>query len=315
MNHWWVNQNGTYKFEVPGNYMWSPKTKKNGNKNQFYLNMQEVLPGDVIFSFCDTYIKAIGVAKKKAIDSPKPAFGKPGASWSTDGWLVQVDFTELTNQIRPKDNIKKIKPYLPSKYSPLSIEGNGFEAVYLAEVPDALASVIINLIGNEYQAIVDSNPVAIVEEDQEAQEALEDQEEDAIRGRTQIGPTSKKQLTDARRGHGIFKTNVLRNEKKCRLTGIADISHLRASHIKPWVKSDDDEKLHGANGLMLAPHIGHLFDRGYLSFEDDGELLISPRLKTDVMNTWGIPAKKNVGKFKPSQAKFLAYHRRYIFKK
>jgi putative restriction endonuclease len=314
MNYWWVNQNGTYKFEIPGNYMWSPKTKRNGNKNQFYLNMQEVCPGDVVFSFCDTYIKAIGIAKKRAINSSKPAFGKPGESWSNDGWLVQVDFTELVNQIRPKDNIKQIRPYLPKKYSPLSIEGNGFESVYLAEVPDAMAATIIKIIGDEYQTIVTSNPVAL-EENEDDQEALDEQEEDAIRGRIQIGSTSKKQLIDARRGHGVFKINVMRNEKKCRLTGISEISHLRASHIKPWRKSNDEEKLHGANGLMLSPHIDHLFDLGYLSFEDNGELLISPKLKADVMNRWDIPTTKNVGEFKKSQAKFLAYHRRYVLKK
>lgn len=312
MNYWWVNQNGTYKLEVPGNYMWSPKTKKNGHRNQYYLNMKEVCPGDVVFSFCDTYVKAVGVVKKKAVDSPKPAFGKAGASWSNDGWLVQVDFKELTNQIRPKSHIKLISPYLPLKYSPLSSEGNGFEAVYLAEVPDAMAAVIVELIGSEYNTIVNRNTVAIVEEDQDA---LEDQEEDAIRGRTQTGSTSTKQLIDARRGHGKFKSNVLRNEKKCRVTGIAEISHLKASHIKPWVKSDDEEKLHGANGLMLAPHIDHLFDRGYLSFEDDGELLISRKLMSDILTKWGIPINKNVGKFKAAQARFLAYHRRYVFKR
>ncbi|PHV16310.1 HNH endonuclease [Janthinobacterium sp. BJB303] len=312
MNYWWVNQNGTYRFEVPGNYLWSPKTKKNEGRNQFYLNMLEVRPGDVVFSFCDTYIKAIGVAKKKAVDSPKPEFGKSGDPWNDHGWLVHVDFTELTNQIRPKDSIELLKPYLPPKYSPLSNEGNGYQAVYLTEVPDAMASVLIRLIGNEYPTIVKSNPVRVVEEELEG---LGDQEEDAIRGRIQTGPTSTRQLIDARRGHGIFKTNVLRNEKQCRVTGISDISHLRASHIKPWVKSDDKEKLHGANGLMLAPHIDHLFDRGYLSFGDDGELLVSPKLKSEIMSTWGIPMKKNVGKFKPSQAMFLAYHRRYVFKK
>jgi putative restriction endonuclease len=314
MKYWWVNQNGTYKFEIPGNYMWSPKTKKNGHKNQFYLNMQEVRPGDVIFSFCDSYIKAIGVAKKNAIDSPKPAFGKPGESWSNDGWLVLVDFTELTNQIRPKDNINEIRPYLPPKYSPLSTEGNGFEAVYLAEVPNEMASAIIKIIGDEYYTLLNSNPIEIIDEEED-QETLKDQEEDAIRARSQIGSTSKKQLIDARRGHGVFKINVMGNEKKCRLTGISEILHLRASHIKPWVKSNDEEKIDGANGLMLAPHIDHLFDRGYLSFEDDGELLISSKLNSDILSRWGIPTKKNVGEFKKSQAKFLAYHRHYIFKK
>ena len=61
MRYWWVNQNQTYRAEVPGGFLWSPKTKADGAKNQFYENMRLVEPRDVVFSFCDTYIRAIGV--------------------------------------------------------------------------------------------------------------------------------------------------------------------------------------------------------------------------------------------------------------
>ena len=53
MRYWWVNQNQTYKHEISGGYLWSPKTNANGGRNQFYLNMLNVELGDVIFSFCD----------------------------------------------------------------------------------------------------------------------------------------------------------------------------------------------------------------------------------------------------------------------
>jgi hypothetical protein len=61
MRYWWVNQNQTYRAEVRGSFMWSPKLNANGARNQFYENMREVSPGDVVFSFCDTRLKAIGV--------------------------------------------------------------------------------------------------------------------------------------------------------------------------------------------------------------------------------------------------------------
>lgn len=57
---WWVNQNQSYDEEVGGGFMWSPKENSNGARNHFYDNMTEVLPGDVVFSFCDAKIKAIG---------------------------------------------------------------------------------------------------------------------------------------------------------------------------------------------------------------------------------------------------------------
>jgi len=61
MRYWWVNQNQTYRAEVRGSFMCSPKQNANGVRNQFYENMREVSPGDVVFSFCDTRKKAIGV--------------------------------------------------------------------------------------------------------------------------------------------------------------------------------------------------------------------------------------------------------------
>jgi len=54
MRHWWVNQNQTYRQEIDGGYMWSPKVNRNGNLNPFYEFMREVAPGDLIFSFADT---------------------------------------------------------------------------------------------------------------------------------------------------------------------------------------------------------------------------------------------------------------------
>jgi hypothetical protein len=58
-----VNQNQTYRAEVSGGYLWSPKRNKNGARSQFYENMREVAPGDLVFSFRDTKIKAVGVCR------------------------------------------------------------------------------------------------------------------------------------------------------------------------------------------------------------------------------------------------------------
>ena len=77
MRYWWVNQNQTYRAEVRGSFMWSPKQNANGARNQFYENMREVSPGDVVFSFCDTRIKAIGVVTGTAQTGPKPTSALP----------------------------------------------------------------------------------------------------------------------------------------------------------------------------------------------------------------------------------------------
>jgi hypothetical protein len=78
MRYWWVNQNQTYRAEVRGNFMWSPKTRADGGRNQFYENMRAVAPGDIVFSFSDTVIKAVGIATGIAQTAPKPEFGNVG---------------------------------------------------------------------------------------------------------------------------------------------------------------------------------------------------------------------------------------------
>lgn len=310
MRYWWVNQNQTYKNEVPGGFLWSPKTQVNGRRNQFYENMREVSIGDVVFSFCDTRIKAVGIVTGNTETSPKPDFGSVGVTWSKDGWLVPVEFYEFKEPIRPKDHISVIQPFLPAKYSPLQTTGDGLQSVYLAEVPTPMANVLIKLIGNEFNIAMDElfNEV-------EEQVADGDDQEEAIKGRTDIGPTTKRQLVQSRRGQGLFKANVRLNEKRCRLTGVTDPLHLRASHIKPWKDSDDEEKLNGCNGLLLSPHIDHLFDKGFISFTDNGNLLLSPKIDKSVLEKWSINPLLNVGAFNREQVRFLEYHRTNVFKK
>lgn len=143
----------------------------------------------------------------------------------------------------------------------------------------------------------------------------EDNEIRTIRERTDIGPTEKQQLIQSRRGQGVFKSNVQCYEKACRVTGISELSHLRASHMKPWRQCTDPERICGHNGLLLAPHIDHLFDGGWISFSNDGALLISCSLSPDILVAWRISEQLNVGNaFSPEQSKFLAYHRSHVFK-
>jgi len=149
---------------------------------------------------------------------------------------------------------------------------------------------------------------------EETEYALDRNHEVLIEHRTDIGPTEKQSLQKARRGQGIFRKNVKEIERACRVTGVDDVRHLRASHIKPWRDSSDFEKLDGSNGLLLSPHVDHLFDQGFISFGDTGELLISPDLAPDVLEGWGVSADTSCGEFRESQRVYLAYHRNQVFK-
>jgi hypothetical protein len=68
--------------------------------------MREVVPGDLIFSFYDTRIVAIGIAISYCYECPKPIeFGGVGLYWETNGWRVRVRFATLVHRIRPKVHI------------------------------------------------------------------------------------------------------------------------------------------------------------------------------------------------------------------
>src|ERR1700731_2402207 len=89
-----------------GGYLWSPKRNANGARNPFYESMREVAPGDLIFSFVETRVAAIGIARSYCWECPKPAeFGSTGLNWENVGWRVNVSFTNLLNKIRPKDHM------------------------------------------------------------------------------------------------------------------------------------------------------------------------------------------------------------------
>lgn len=289
--------------------MWSPKRNSNGARNQFYDNMREVEPRDIVFSFYGTRLQHVGVATTRAETAPKPEFGTAGENWSQEGWLVGVEFTKLQTPPRPKDHIERIRPLLPTKYSPLQRNGNGLESVYLAELSEELARVLIDLAGAGFPAV----PLA-TEPEPPAETADEEAELANLQGRTDIGDVERDQLVKARRGQGIFRNNVRMNESRCRVTGLTDRAHLRTSHIKPWKDSSDAEKLHGCNGLLLAPHIDHLFDRGWISFTSAGDLMIAKDLNPDVLHVWGISEGLNVGPFSQKQDEFLEYHRTHVFR-
>jgi hypothetical protein len=306
MRYWWVNQNQTSKFEVPGGFLWSPKTRADGGRNYFYKTMEDVSPGDLVFSFCDTFIKAIGIVQRAAVTAPKPNFRTAGSNWSDEGWYVEVEFAELGNPFKPKDFMEGIRPLLADKYAPLQTNGNGLQGIYLTEISSQFGELLILLSQADLPAI--QHELAPLPEDESEYEIKLE-----IEARKLDGDLEKIQLTKSRRGQGIFKANVRLVEDHCRITGVTNIKHLRASHIKPWSVSDNDEKLDGNNGLLLSPHVDHLFDRGFISFTPHGRLLVSNELNVSVLEKWSINPDHNVGTFSAKQNEYLEFHLDSIF--
>ena len=89
---------------------------------------------------------------------------------------------------------------------------------------------------------------------------------------------------------------------------------MKASHIKPWRDATDTERLDGANGLLLSPHIDHLFDEGYITFSSSQDLVTVPEVRDKLLDAWGIDGGVRVGEFSCEQNAFLDYHRANVFK-
>lgn len=314
MRYWWVNQNQTYRHEVAGGYLWSPKRNANGARNPFYETMREVSPGDVVFSFVDTRIFAIGLAQSYCWESPKPIeFGTAGQYWENVGWKVRVQFTPLLNRVRPKDHVDVLRSVLPARYSPLQQNGNGVQSIYLTEVPVTLAEVLAGLIGPEAQPFVTGEHAIPVIAGDDLDYWEHRLEEDVVANQA-LGSTERESIIRARRGQGLFKDRVMQIEKGCRITGVTNSVHLVASHCKPWRDATNDERLNGENGLLLTPSIDHLFDRGFIGFENNGTLIISPVAHRPSLKRMGIDTESvvNVGGFTQGQRHFLEFHREKV---
>lgn len=291
--------------------MWSPKKESDGKRSQYYDNMRAVRTGDFVVSYADTAVRAFGKVTDPAIEAPRPEeFGAKGQNWAATGWLVAVAWLQV-DRLRPKDYLTSIAPLLPLKYSPLRpATGDGNQKAYLSEISEALFAVLLNASDTQW---TDLSALGVGTSG--FRDELDDAEEQKIWADASLSGTERDQLSKARRGQGLYRKNLFIFEQHCRLTGIASPSLLIASHIKPWrACKTAQERLDGNNGLLLAPNADYLFDRGLISFEANGDLIVSSSISPNDLKLLGIPAVIKTD-FRPTQQDYLAYHRENIFQR
>lgn len=288
--------------------------------------MRLATPGDIVMSYANGQIGWIGRVAEFAFTAPKPAeFGAVGAYWDHEGWLLPVYWTELIPPVRPKSLIGSLAPLLPQKYSPISaITGNGNQKAYLANVPSEVFDLIAARSAFSLDALNRGGGNSLTFD--VVTEMLDDVIQRHIEQDVGLETTIRQTIIQARRGQGAFRKNVESRERACRLTGITNPSLLIASHIKPWrVCKTAAERLDGANGLLLTPDADHLFDRGYISFGEAGEVIVSPRVQDEDLNRLGFgqlvrqrfgvndpPAVWMTDSFDSAQNAYLTYHRSQV---
>jgi hypothetical protein len=124
--------------------------------------------------------------------------------------------------------------------------------------------------------------------------------------------TEAERLLVQRVGQDIFRKAQLEYwSHRCPMTGVADPSLLRASHIVPWAECDDDaQRLDVHNGLLLSALWDAAFDAGKISFADNGDVLFHPTLGATEHNLILANAVTHLAGLSPKHLVNLERHRK-----
>jgi putative restriction endonuclease len=128
-----------------------------------------------------------------------------------------------------------------------------------------------------------------------------------------LAVTEQEQIVVSRLGQGNFRRNVIRLWGSCSVTGLQTVSLLRASHIKPWKDSDNNERLTPYNGLLLIPDYDFLFDKGYISFQNSGRVMVSQRLSSFARKVFDVREDLQLRNVFPESKEYLEFHRIEVF--
>jgi putative restriction endonuclease len=141
-----------------------------------------------------------------------------------------------------------------------------------------------------------------------------DEEESKIKENLDIPETTKTALVESRRGQGRFRKELIAYWKGCSLSSFLEPKFLIASHIKPWKDSTNKERLDSYNGLLLLPNYDKLFDKGYMSFDNNGSIIYATDISEKDKKMLGLDDKMKL-KLDKKHLKYLDYHRNNCFHK
>lgn len=130
-----------------------------------------------------------------------------------------------------------------------------------------------------------------------------------IRKDTTIPSTEREAIVKARVGQGLFRQRLINFWKGCSITEFGHYDLLMASHIRPWRKSDNSQRLDVFNGLLLLPNYDKLFDKGYISFDGNGRIIYSRYISESDRRLLGMDEDVHLIKVEDEHKPYLEYHR------
>ncbi|MHA2810799.1 HNH endonuclease [Vibrio campbellii] len=302
MSYYWVNLGVSYKEVRDYKFLWAPshtytasgeKTVKAG-----WGHVPNIKKDDIIICHENKRIIYVAQALDDAYPAPRPE-SRTYDEWKKDGNKVDLNLIVLERPV-PTDEFKHhIIERFNEQCEPklFNVEGNATQN-YMVSIPEAVAGIILSSLDSASLEDLKQIPKQTAES----------------KGRKKRKATKggvRQSRSNARIGQGAFRDEVLAIwNNTCPVTNVAMPELLIASHIVPWALSDDEEKIDGYNGLPLSPNADKLFDKGLISFYDNGEILVSSSLPLATLRALGISENKVITGLTEEHAYYLGRHRK-----
>jgi hypothetical protein len=228
----------------------------------------------------EQWLISIGKSPKSSKNYSQAVFGSIN-KWAQEATLLNEDIASIQSVSEISSLFEKLKNL--EEFVKFNSQGKGMYSAALKQYINYMDDISGHSINEDISTIV-------------SEETLKE--------------TEKVLLISARIGQGQFRKDLISYWQGCTLTGFANTRFLVASHIKPWRNSSNKERLDLNNGLLLLPNYDKAFDLGYISFDNDGKILISNQLDNYV--NLGISANQSF-EIKEGNRPYLRFHRENIF--
>lgn len=299
MAYYWVNVGTSYREVKSQNILWAPSVliDQNGrSRNRLSWGIvASVQAGDIFFCCKDNYIIYIAVAKKCALKSLTPEGRR---SSKTEGNQVNIDVVELLHPLNVKDFRESFIENFQQYFSEDIFKDDlSRHRKYMISIPELAALFLLDMITDEDDSI---NIQSLIE--------FNRQKKGTSRRKT---GAEKDAISKARIGQGPFRNDLLNLWKNtCPVTKINNKKLLIASHILSWKLSNSEEKVDKYNGLPLTPNADKLFDKGLISFADNGKILLKDEITPKILKQLGIDPLIKISGLKKQNKPYLKKHRK-----
>jgi hypothetical protein len=224
----------------------------------------------------------IGKAEKTAKNYVQ-AIDKSISQWARNAGLIGDDLHEITTPTEFKAISELIKQL--DIFQENNTTGKGMYSAALKQYTQYLEDTTGQAIADDIDQILSDSTIPI---------------------------TEKSTFITTRIGQGPYRKSLIEYWQGCAVTKYPDTRLLVASHIKPWSKSEHHERIDPFNGLLLLPNLDKVFDLGYITFEESGQIRISKYLEN--VAVLGLQPSMTVKLVERNEG-FMAHHRDFEFER